>query len=111
MTETTAGYYTHADLIRQALSSKPRTRAEIIRLTDLTKTELSKAIYYLKKEGEIVEEGELLVHIDANRWGATITAGRGRRCSTSQIWRLDDGRGVWAKLPGSAGHACRCRGV
>lgn len=60
----TPGTYTHADLVRKALSKHPRTRAEIISLTDLTRTELSKAIYQLKKQGEIVEEGDYLVHID-----------------------------------------------
>ena len=61
MSETPAGYYTDADAIRAALGKHgPLSRAALVKASDVPRDVLAKALYALKKQGDVIEEGELL---------------------------------------------------
>ena len=62
MTETPAGYYTDADAIRIALGKHgPLSRADLVKASDVPRDVLAKALYALKKQGDVIEEGELVM--------------------------------------------------
>ena len=62
MSETPAGYYTDADAIRAALGKHgPLSRADLVKASDLPRDVLAKALYALKKQGDVIEEGELVM--------------------------------------------------
>jgi len=62
MTNTTLGYYSDADSIRQALRNHgPLSRADIVKATDLTLEQVAKSLYALKKQGDVIEEGGLVM--------------------------------------------------
>ena len=62
MTETPAGYYTDADAIRMALGKNgPLSRADLVKASDLPRDVLAKALYALKKQGDVIEEGDLVM--------------------------------------------------
>ena len=61
MTETPAGYYTDADAIRSALAKHgPLSRADLSKKSNVDRTALSKSLWQLKRQGDVIEEGELL---------------------------------------------------
>ena len=63
MTTPTLGYYTDADTIRQALRNHgSMTRAELVQATDLSREKLAKSLYALRKQGDVVMDGDL-VHL------------------------------------------------
>jgi len=63
MTNPTLGYYTDADTIRQALRNHgSMTRAELVQATDLSREKLAKSLYALRKQGDVVMDGDL-VHL------------------------------------------------
>ena len=61
MTIPTLGYYTDADTIRQALRNGPLSRADIVKTTDLTREQVAKSLYALKKQGDVIEKGDLIM--------------------------------------------------
>ena len=62
MTETPTGYYTDADAIRTALGKHgPLSRADLVKASDVPRDVLAKALYQLKKKGDVIEEGELVM--------------------------------------------------
>ena len=62
MSETPAGYYTDADAIRAALGKHgPLSRAALVKASDVPRDVLAKALYALKKQGDVIEEGELVM--------------------------------------------------
>jgi len=61
MTTPTLGYYTDADTIRQALRNGPLSRADIVKTTDLTREQVAKSLYALKKQGDVIEKGDLVL--------------------------------------------------
>ncbi|MHB1023712.1 MAG: hypothetical protein ACYC0Z_15070 [Acidobacteriaceae bacterium] len=62
MTETPAGYYSDADAIRTALGKHgPLSRADLVKASDVPRDVLAKALYQLKKKGDVIEEGELVM--------------------------------------------------
>ncbi len=62
MTETPAGYYTDADAIRMALGKNgPLSRADLVKASDVPRDVLAKALYALKKQGDVIEEGDLVM--------------------------------------------------
>ena len=63
MTNPTLGYYTDADTIRQALRNHgSMTRAELVQATDLSREKLAKSLYALRKQGDVVIDGDV-VHL------------------------------------------------
>lgn len=59
MSETPAGYYTDADAIRAALGKHgPLSRADLVKASDVPRDVLAKALYALKKQGDVIEEGD-----------------------------------------------------
>lgn len=61
MTETAAPYTTDADLIRDALDTYGAlTRVELADKTNLERSVLAKSLYALKKQGDVIEEGDRL---------------------------------------------------
>ena len=61
MSETPTGYYTDADAIRSALAKYgPLSRADLSKKSCVDRTALSKSLYQLKRQGDVIEEGELL---------------------------------------------------
>jgi len=61
MTTPTLGYYTDADTLRQALRNGPLSRPDIVKATDLTREQVAKSLYALKKKGDVIEEGDLVM--------------------------------------------------
>ena len=62
MSETPTGYYTDADAIRTALGKHgPLSRADLVKASDVPRDVLAKALYALKKQGDVIEEGELVM--------------------------------------------------
>ncbi len=54
-------YPTDADTIRDALSKHgPLSRSELVQKTNLERTVIAKSLYSLKKQGHVIEEGDLL---------------------------------------------------
>ncbi len=94
MTETPAGYYTDADAIRAALGKHgPLSRADLVKASDVPRDVLAKALYALKKQGNVIEEGELVMLAkgantpqDARKEGeVSIPTTQPEECSTEQI--------------------------
>ena len=62
MSEVPSGYYTDADAIRIALGKHgPLSRADLVKASDVPRTALAKALYQLKKHGDVIEEGDLVM--------------------------------------------------
>lgn len=54
-------YTTDADLIRDALSKHgPLSRSDLVEKTNLERAVIAKSLYSLKKQGHVIEEGDLL---------------------------------------------------
>ncbi len=61
MSESPAGYYTDTDAIRAALAKYgPLSRPDLSKKANMDRTALSKSLYQLKRQGDVIEEGELL---------------------------------------------------
>jgi hypothetical protein len=62
MTNLTLGYYSDAAAIRQALRNHgPMTRADLVKATDLSREKLAKSLYALRKQGDVVMDGDLVL--------------------------------------------------
>jgi len=54
-------YQTDADMIRDALSKHgPLNRSDLVEKTNLERQVVAKSLYSLKKQGHVIEEGDLL---------------------------------------------------